>query len=302
VDFSAPGGYFSRDTVELVCGLPTVLAVHSGAPLAGEWTTVSWGTVAGDPVHPSTYYADSPSGTYADNSNNPLTHVATLDLSPGVHAYVIYDARWQFESDYDCALIEASLDGTTWTPVQATGSSLGQGTGVQPAGQPIYDGARYQWRGERADLSAFTGSLGTAVRLRYRVLSDVGSRLDGLNVDSVRVLLYDPAVQPSPVAVGDDVAPGRVELAAPSPDPVRGSTRFSFAIPTAGDVRLDLFDVQGRHVRAVVAASLPAGRYARVWDARDDAGRPVAAGVYLARLQTAEGEARFATRRFVVLN
>ena len=310
-DFSAPDGFFSRDTVELVCGLPTVLATHTGAPFPGEWTTTSWGTVAGDPIHPSTYYADSPSGTYADQANNPLTRVATLDLSPGVHAYAVYDARWQFESDFDCGLIEASLDGTSWSQVRATGSSLGQSGGTQPVGQPVYDGARYLWREERADLSPFTGSLGSAVRLRYRVLSDVGSRLDGFNFDSLRIVVYDPAAQPTPVAVGDAAPAARLELSPPAPDPVRGSARFAFALPVAGDVTLELFDALGRHVRTLAAASLPAGRYVRIWDARDEAGRAVPAGVYLARLSSsgwsssgraAGGATGMVSRRLVVLN
>src|SRR5207247_3171928 len=139
-------------------------------------------------------------------------HIATLDLSTGVHAYALYDARWQFESDDDCGLIEASLDGVTWTPVAATGTSLGRTGGVQPNGKPVYDGARNLWRGERADLSAFTGSLGGAVRLRYRVLSDAGSQLAGLDFDSLRVVVYDPAAQPSLVAVGDYPSPARLQL------------------------------------------------------------------------------------------
>ncbi len=299
VDFSAPDGFFSRDTVELVSGVPTVLAIHSGSSIAPEWTTGSWGTVTTDSAHPSAYYADSPSGAYADTANNPLTRLATLDLSPGVHAYAFYDARWQFESDYDCGLIEASLDGVNWSQVAATGSSLGRAGGVQPVGQPVYDGARSLWREERADLSAFTGPLGNAVRLRYRVLSDTGGRLDGLNFDSLRVVLYDPAAQPSPVAVGDGSTPARLELAPPAPNPVRGAARFAFALPVAGEVRLDLFDALGRHIRTLAAGSLPAGRYVRGWDTRDDAGRVTPAGIYLARLM---GAATTATRRFVVLN
>jgi hypothetical protein len=307
VDFSAPDGFFSRDTVELVSGVPTVVALHSGGPIAPEWTNGSWGLVSADPVHPSTFYADSPSGVYGDGSNNALTRIATLDLSPGVHAYAFYDATWQFESNYDCGLIEASLDGVGWTPITGTGSSLGQSGGVQPIGQPIYGGARYLWREERADLSAFTGPLGSAVRLRYRVLSDTGSRLDGFNFDSLRVLIYDPAAQPSPLAVADGAIPTRLELGTPSPDPVRGSARFRFALPSAGGIRLELYDAQGRRVRTLASGTFPAGRHARTWDARDDAGRAVPAGVYLARIWSLEGgtlggATSATTRRFVVLN
>ena len=299
VDFGAAGGFFSRDTVELVSGLPTVVASHDGTAGLPDWTTTSWGLVTTDPGHPSPYYADSPAGAYADNSDNPLTRVGTLDLSSGVHAYAFYDARWQFESDYDCGLIEASLDGSTWTPLPATGSSRGVSGGVQPVGQLVYDGARYRWRRERADLSAFTGAQGTAVRLRYRVRSDTGSRLAGLDMDSLRVMVYDPAAQPSPVAVGDGPLPASFELAAPSPDPVRGPARFAFALPAPGTVRLELFDLQGRHVATLARGTLPAGRYTRAWDGRDDAGRPAPAGIYLALLA---GDAGRAARRFVVLH
>src|SRR5207247_2577003 len=128
--------------------------------------------------------------------------------------------RWQFESDFDCGVIEASLDGTNWTQVAATGTSLGRSGGTQPLGKPVYDGSRFRFRTERADLSAFTGASGGAVRLRYRVASDPETRLAGFDFDSLRVLLYDPAAQPSPVAVGDEAPPRRFELSAPAPDPV----------------------------------------------------------------------------------
>jgi hypothetical protein len=301
MDFSAPDGFFSRDTVELVCGVPTVLATEDASGTLAAWTVAGgWGIVSNDPVHPSRYVADSPSGTYSNSdTTNMLTRTGTLDLSAGVHAYAFYDARWQFESDFDCGVLEASLNGATWLPVRATGSSLGRSGGVQPVGQPIYDGARYLWREERADLSPFTGPAGTAVRLRFRVRTDAGAVLDGLNIDSLRVLVYDPAAQPSPVAVGDGATPSVLALAPPAPNPVRASALFSFSLPASGDVRLELFDLMGRHVRTLAASSLPAGRYVRGWDRRDEAGRPTPAGVYLARLSGAAGTA---SRRFVVLN
>jgi len=299
VDFSAPGGFFSRDTVELVCGVPTVVASHDGNSIAPDWTTGSWGIVSGDPGHPSSYYADSPNTAYLDNANNPLTRVATMNLSAGVHAYAFYDARWQFESDYDCGLIEASLDGVTWTPLSATGTSLGVGGGVQPVGKPIYDGARNLWKRERADLSAFTGPAGNAVHLRFRVNSDPGTRLAGLDMDSLRVMVYDPAAQPSPVAVEDGPLPSRLALSAPSPSPVHGTARFSFALPVPGAVRLELFDLAGRHVATIARGTLPAGHYVREWDGMDDAGREAPAGVYLARLAGDGGEE---TRRFAVIH
>lgn len=97
-------------------------------------------------------------------------------------------------------------------------------------------------------------------------------------------------------------APGRdardVSLAPASPNPVRGATRFAFALPVGARTRLALYDAAGRRVRTLVDAELPAGSHDVRWDARDDAGTAVRAGLYWARL---ESGGRIAMRRVVVL-
>jgi flagellar hook assembly protein FlgD len=54
-------------------------------------------------------------------------------------------------------------------------------------------------------------------------------------------------------------------------------------------VTLRVYDVSGAHVRTVVDETLNAGEYVRAWDRRDDAGRDVANGIYVARLVTGAG-------------
>jgi flagellar hook assembly protein FlgD len=56
-------------------------------------------------------------------------------------------------------------------------------------------------------------------------------------------------------------------------------------------VALTVYDVLGRRVRTLVKAALPAGTHRVAWSGRDEAGRPVAPGVYFLRLE-ALGEAR----------
>lgn len=95
----------------------------------------------------------------------------------------------------------------------------------------------------------------------------------------------------SPVPVP---APQRSSLAV-YPNP--GSGRFSFRL--TGDqagrpVEVRVFDLRGRHVRTMRAASMGA---LPAWDARDEQGRLVAAGTYLA---IARQDGRQATARFVV--
>lgn len=77
-------------------------------------------------------------------------------------------------------------------------------------------------------------------------------------------------------------------LAQGYPNPFRDRTTLTFDIPeertTGLDARLAIYDVRGRRVRRLEDAPHFPGRFEVIWDGRDDAGRPVPAGVYVARL------------------
>jgi flagellar hook assembly protein FlgD len=69
-------------------------------------------------------------------------------------------------------------------------------------------------------------------------------------------------------------------------------------LPADGSVSLRLFDARGRLVRDLATGDLRAGRHDIRWDGRDQAGRNVAAGIYLARLESTVGQA---TTRLVLV-
>lgn len=73
------------------------------------------------------------------------------------------------------------------------------------------------------------------------------------------------------------------------PNPGRGRTEFRLSLARPGPARVMLFDMEGRLIRALGGASLPAGDATIVWDGRDAAGRLVAPGRYCARLAAVEG-------------
>jgi serine protease len=56
-----------------------------------------------------------------------------------------------------------------------------------------------------------------------------------------------------------------------------------------GPVQLVVYDLLGQRVRRLVDGNLPGGRHQVSWDGRDDAGRTLATGVYVTRVQTAAG-------------
>lgn len=91
------------------------------------------------------------------------------------------------------------------------------------------------------------------------------------------------------------IGPIRVEAAgvasadlalAVSPNPAFGATRFDFALERAADVKIDVFDLQGRHIATPVDSRLPAGAAHVSWGLHRDDGRAIEPGLYFARLQT----------------
>jgi hypothetical protein len=77
----------------------------------------------------------------------------------------------------------------------------------------------------------------------------------------------------------------RTGLGPAAPNPMHRSTTLAFMVAERSPrVELDIFDVTGRHVRALVEGPLEAGPHEVTWDGLDAGGRPVAGGVYYYRL------------------
>jgi hypothetical protein len=71
----------------------------------------------------------------------------------------------------------------------------------------------------------------------------------------------------------------------PYPNPFNPSTSIAFELPARQRVSLTVYGLDGRRVRTLLQAELPAGRHTARWDGRDHGGRPVASGTYLYRLR-----------------
>lgn len=105
--------------------------------------------------------------------------------------------------------------------------------------------------------------------------------------------------QPGTSAPAVDAA-GAARLLAPFPSPMRDGAELSFVLPSAQPVRLEMVDVRGRRVRTLVRSPRGEGAHAVRWDGRDDAGVPVGAGIYFARLVLPESGAELARKVTVV--
>ncbi|MBU2501055.1 choice-of-anchor D domain-containing protein [bacterium] len=69
------------------------------------------------------------------------------------------------------------------------------------------------------------------------------------------------------------------------PNPFNPMTEVRFELDQPGQVRITIYDVTGRRVAGLVDQALPAGPHSRIWQGRDDAGRPLPSGAYYLRLE-----------------
>ena len=89
-------------------------------------------------------------------------------------------------------------------------------------------------------------------------------------------------------AVASETAatPTAFTLGANYPNPFNPATTIPLAVPAgAKNVDLTIYNVLGQPLRRVWSGPLPAGEHQLTWDGQDAQGKPVAAGVYMYRVQ-----------------
>ncbi len=84
----------------------------------------------------------------------------------------------------------------------------------------------------------------------------------------------------------DAAAVFRMALHPAWPNPCNPSTTIRYSLAATGPAQLTIYGVDGRLVRRLVDGVQATGNYHVVWNGRDDIGRPVASGVYVARFVT----------------
>jgi len=119
--------------------------------------------------------------------------------------------------------------------------------------------------------------------------------------DDLEVYIVKLAPDRIPTAVDDDVTdllPAGVALAQNYPNPFNPNTTIEFELPRRSRVKIEVFNLLGQRVRTLLDESKPAGSHRIEWAGTDNAGKPVATGVYLYRL---EADDVVETRKMLVL-
>ncbi len=96
------------------------------------------------------------------------------------------------------------------------------------------------------------------------------------------------AITSDPSTGAGPIVPSSYYLGQNAPNPFNPSTTIEFGLPAGagGNVTIDVFDVAGRRVRALLNESRGAGTWRVTWDGTTDAGTRASSGVYFYRLRT----------------
>jgi hypothetical protein len=96
------------------------------------------------------------------------------------------------------------------------------------------------------------------------------------------------AAQLPPVAMAPQASaasPVSVMLHANTPNPFKPNTTIRYSLPRETQVRIVIYDINGRVVRRLVDGIESAGERTAPWDGRDDSGSTIGSGVYLVALE-----------------
>jgi hypothetical protein len=107
---------------------------------------------------------------------------------------------------------------------------------------------------------------------------------------------YEGAVDAPVFSEATTVASVRLRL--PKPNPSAGDTTIDFFLPMKMHVRVEVYDVTGRRVRALVEGTSSPGDHNVLWNGKGDDGQNVANGVYFVRLTSQQATL---TERVVLL-
>ena len=83
----------------------------------------------------------------------------------------------------------------------------------------------------------------------------------------------------------NEILPQRFALEQNFPNPFNPSTNIGYELPEDGLVNITIYNITGRHISTLVSSHQNAGYKSTQWNATNDSGEPVGAGLYLYRIE-----------------
>ena len=149
--------------------------------------------------------------------------------------------------------------------------------------------------GTLSAATATTNATGHA-RTRLTLGSELGTNTVVAAVEGLESVTFTATGQADPlVSLFDAFGSGKrvtlpdsPQLAQNAPNPFNSQTVLAYFLPASGPVRVEVFALSGQRVAVLRQGPQQAGYHRLRWNGHDDAGHPVASGMYLYRLVTDE--------------
>jgi len=130
-------------------------------------------------------------------------------------------------------------------------------------------------------------TIGETFYYRLGAVDLAGNMSDYSSVVSITLLSIDGGLIPEDFALHQNY-----------PNPFNPVTTLRYDLPENSLVDITIFDMLGRQVKTLVDQTQDAGFKSVVWNATDDYGKPVSAGIYLYKIQSGE---YISTKKMVLL-
>ena len=122
----------------------------------------------------------------------------------------------------------------------------------------------------------------------------IGTGENGVNMGAFGV-----GCEPIILTVSNDaILPISFALHQNYPNPFNPVTKLRYDLPETGLVTITIYDMLGRQVKTLINQAQDAGYRSIIWDATNDYGKPVSAGIYLYQIQAGE---YISTKKMVLL-
>ena len=96
---------------------------------------------------------------------------------------------------------------------------------------------------------------------------------------------YSETVEATVLSIDGDLIPVEFALRQNYPNPFNPITTLRYDLPENSLVNITIYDMLGRQVKTLINQTQDAGYKSVIWDATNDYGKPVTAGVYIYQIQ-----------------
>jgi hypothetical protein len=101
-----------------------------------------------------------------------------------------------------------------------------------------------------------------------------------------------------PLSIDETILPKRFTLHQNFPNPFNPVTTLRYDLPENGHVNITIYDMLGRQVKTLINQTQDAGYRSVIWNATNDYGKPVSAGIYLYQIHAGDN---MQTKKMVLL-